>query len=410
MRKILLVLGLLMVALGYAQPLQPKGIIVNPTPPQDLQLRVWVDKDPNKVGNPVYQFGENIQISVQVSQTAYVYLFSVRATGEISGILPNAYEQNNLLEAGEVRTFPDPYANYTFKISPPAGQDRVLAVASRNPLDVSQIINIQTGEALISGTDNLARSLSIVVTPVPRQDWVSNEAFYFAGQITTGTLVVNSQPAGAEVLINGQSIGTTPLSINLNAGNYSVELRRPGYNNLRTTASIQAGRTVTLSPTMVLTPPPQGTLRVNSNPSGSQVLINGRVVGNTPLTIKLNSGSYAVEIRRSGFTTYKSTIVVSTGASVRLDATLTPENPVIVPNPGPKPPTGQLVYVCRGGRLVVNYSGNQVSIFYDGANRVLNLVRTNPNLVYENAPYTWEISGRSGRISVNGQLADTCQY
>ncbi|MCS7069705.1 MAG: PEGA domain-containing protein, partial [Meiothermus sp.] len=38
--------------------LRPQAIIVNPNPPTDLQVRVWVDKDPGKTGNPVYQFGE----------------------------------------------------------------------------------------------------------------------------------------------------------------------------------------------------------------------------------------------------------------------------------------------------------------------------------------------------------------
>lgn len=128
MRYWLGILTLLGLALGQA--LTPKSIIVNPTPPPDLQVRVWVDKDPNKTGNPVYRFGENIQISVQVTQPAYVYLFSVRATGEISGILPNAFEQENFLQAGEVRTFPGLGAPYTFTVEGPAGQDRVLAVAS----------------------------------------------------------------------------------------------------------------------------------------------------------------------------------------------------------------------------------------------------------------------------------------
>ncbi|WP_223299687.1 DUF4384 domain-containing protein [Meiothermus taiwanensis] len=143
MRYWLGILTLLGLALGQA--LTPKSIIVNPTPPPDLQVRVWVDKDPNKTGNPVYRFGENIQISVQVTQPAYVYLFSVRATGEISGILPNAFEQENFLQAGEVRTFPGLGAPYTFTVEGPAGQDRVLAVASRRPLDVSEIVDIQTG-------------------------------------------------------------------------------------------------------------------------------------------------------------------------------------------------------------------------------------------------------------------------
>ncbi|MER3556174.1 MAG: PEGA domain-containing protein, partial [Meiothermus sp.] len=52
----MLALGLLgLSGLATAAPqLSPQSIIVNPVP-TDLQVRTWVDKDPGKTGNPVYQ-------------------------------------------------------------------------------------------------------------------------------------------------------------------------------------------------------------------------------------------------------------------------------------------------------------------------------------------------------------------
>ncbi|MDX2005056.1 MAG: PEGA domain-containing protein [Meiothermus sp.] len=419
-KRMLVLFWVLALASAFAQ-LQPRGIIVNPTPPQDLQVRVWVDKDPNKQGNPVYAFGESIRISVQVTQQAYVYLFGVRSTGEIDLVLPNQLDQNNQLAAGELRTFPPQGANYQFQIGPPAGQDRVLAVVSRVPLNLSDIADIQSGNVRIQGADNLARALAIVVTPVPRNDWVTNEAFYFAGQViapvpTTGTLVVNSRPAGAEVLVNGSSVGNSPLSIDLQAGNYTVELRRSGFNSFRTTVSIQGGQTVQINQALVAVPPPTGTLAVTSNPSGAQVLVDGRFRGNTPLVINLNTGNYTVELRRSGFNSFRTTVSIQGGRQTPLNAVLTavappppsPTPPVVVPNPGPDAPSGAFTYFCTGGRLSVTYRGNQVTIFYDGANRLLNLTRNNPTFLYTDGTYTWDVSGNQGRLSVRGQLADTC--
>lgn len=119
-----------------------------------------------------------------------------------------------------MRTFPGIGAPYTFTVEGPAGQDRVLAVASRRPLDVSEIVDIQTGRARIQGEGNLARALSIVVTPIPTNDWVTDEAYYIAGQLpppppSTGTLSLNSTPSGAQVLINGRLVGNTPLTLEL---------------------------------------------------------------------------------------------------------------------------------------------------------------------------------------------------
>lgn len=103
MRKLLLaVLGL---GAALAQEINPQGIIVNPVP-TDLEVQVWVDKDPAKRGNAVYRIGESIYIYVRVNQDAYVYLFNINADGRIDPILPNPYERDNFLRAGRPGVFP----------------------------------------------------------------------------------------------------------------------------------------------------------------------------------------------------------------------------------------------------------------------------------------------------------------
>lgn len=325
-------LGLLLAGSALAAPeLSPQGIIVNPVP-TDLQVRVWVNKDPGKTGNPVYQIGERIQVSVQVNQDAYVYIFSVKSTGEIGLILPNAFDQNNFLRAGETRTFPPAAgARYALEVAGPEGQDRVLAVASRQPLSLAQIADIQTGRVNLQGADNLARALSIVVTPLPQQDWVSNVAFFIVGraavtpvqpvQPATGTLSVNSSPAGAQVLVEGRVVGSTPLNLVLRPGRVDIELRLGGYQTFRTTAQIRPGETTVVNANLV--PVVQnGLLQINSNPQGAQVLLNGRVVGNTPLNLTVQPGRYDLELRLNGYQSFRASLTVGNGQTVPVNATL----------------------------------------------------------------------------------------
>ncbi|MCX7801644.1 MAG: PEGA domain-containing protein [Meiothermus ruber] len=325
-------LGLLLAGSALAAPeLSPQGIIVNPVP-TDLQVRVWVNKDPSKTGNPVYQIGERIQVSVQVNQDAYVYIFSVKSTGEIGLILPNAFDQNNFLRAGETRTFPPATgARYALEVAGPEGQDRVLAVASRQPLSLAQIADIQTGRVNLQGADNLARALSIVVTPLPQQDWVSNVAFFIVGraavtpvqpvQPATGTLSVNSSPAGAQVLVEGRVVGNTPLSLVLRPGRVDIELRLGGYQTFRTSAQIRPGETTVVNANLV--PVVQnGLLQINSNPQGAQVLLNGRVVGNTPLNLTVQPGRYDLELRLNGYQNFRASLSVGSGQTVPVNATL----------------------------------------------------------------------------------------
>lgn len=325
-------LGLLLAGAALAAPeLSPQGIIVNPVP-TDLQVRVWVNKDPGKTGNPVYQIGERIQVSVQVNQDAYVYIFSVKSTGEIGLILPNAFDQNNLLRAGETRTYPPATgARYVLEVAGPEGQDRVLAVASRQPLSLAQIADIQTGRVNLQGADNLARALSIVVTPLPQQDWVSNIAFFMVARAAvtpvqpvrpgTGTLSVNSNPSGAEVLVEGRLVGSTPLNLVLRPGRVDLELRLGGYQTFRASAQIRPGETTVVNASLV--PVVQnGLLQINSNPQGAQVILNGRVVGSTPLNLTVRPGRYDLELRLAGYQSFRASLSVGGGQTVPVNATL----------------------------------------------------------------------------------------
>jgi hypothetical protein len=62
---------------------------------------------------------------------------------------------------------------------------------------------------------------------------------------TTGSLAVESRPAGAAVTINGRPGGKTPLTINdLAPGEYQVTLTLQGYRNFATTVRVVAGERV----------------------------------------------------------------------------------------------------------------------------------------------------------------------
>jgi len=260
MRKLLLaVLGL---GAALAQEINPQGIIVNPVP-TDLEVQVWVDKDPAKRGNAVYRIGESIYIYVRVNQDAYVYLFNINADGRIDPILPNPYERDNFLRAGETRRFPPEGARYRYTITGPEGEDRILAVASRRPLSVAEILDVERGEVRVQGWEGLARALSIVIKPVPAKDWVTDVARYYVGRgeappPAEATLEVDSSPRGAEVYVDGGREGRTPLSLAVRPGRHEVELRLPGYAPYRATVNARPGERVRVFARLVPSPRRRG--------------------------------------------------------------------------------------------------------------------------------------------------------
>ncbi|MFN4072788.1 MAG: PEGA domain-containing protein [Thermus sp.] len=370
MRKLLLaILGL---GAALAQQISPQGIIVNPVP-TDLQVKVWVDKDPGKRGNSVYQIGEPIFIYVNVNQDAYVYLFNINADGKIDPILPNAFERDNFLRAGETRRFPPEGARYRYTVTGPEGEDRILAVASKRPLSLGEILDVERNQVRVQGAEGLARALSIVVEPIPSKDWVTDVARYYVGRVTappptpaTATLVVDSRPAGAEVYLNGRLSGRTPVSLQVNPGRHEVELRLAGYQTYRVTVNPRPGERVQVFAQLV-PEARQGTLAVTSSPSGAEVYVDGALRGRTPLSLTLPEGRYAVELRLPGYEPYRATVQVRRGETTRLDVRLNP-----VPRTGTlfleSSPTGAEAYVngaLRGRtplRLVLDEGTYQVEL------------------------------------------------
>ncbi len=175
-------------SVAFAQPritVSPQTIVVNPVP--SFGVEVFVDKDSSGTGTPSYQIGEAISIGVRVSEASYVYVFNVRSTGEIIQILPNRYDadgQNNYLQAGETKYFPPRGARYAFNVDGPNGLDKVIAVASRSQLDTHQLADFAgTGNFATSniGQDGFAQTFSIVVTPIPQEDWVTDTALFYVG-------------------------------------------------------------------------------------------------------------------------------------------------------------------------------------------------------------------------------------
>ena len=61
------------------------------------------------------------------------------------------------------------------------------------------------------------------------------------------SLQVVSRPAGAEVIVDGKSVGRTPLSMEMSPGSHDIRLSLPGFKGWATTVDVRAGRTTRVS-------------------------------------------------------------------------------------------------------------------------------------------------------------------
>ncbi len=61
---------------------------------------------------------------------------------------------------------------------------------------------------------------------------------------------------------------------------------------------------------------------VKSEPSGADIMVNGKFVGNTPSSLRLPAGDQTITVEMSGYKTWKRTVTVTPGSNVPLKATL----------------------------------------------------------------------------------------
>ena len=319
-----LLTGVLGFGSAFAQSspvVRPQAVIVNPAP---TELKVSVAL--NKAGaNPLYLEGENLKISVNVNQDAYVYVFNIQSTGAITVLLPNGFPggQQPFLRAGETRTFPGTNDKYQLNIQAPFGQEKIFALASKNPLNLSGIIpQVQSGNfvnATVQGSEGLARPLAVVVTPLQPTDWTTAFVdFTTARPVTNGTLAISSNAPNSSVLVDGTLVGNAPVTVAAVPGAHSVRVSAPGFQDANFNVNVNAGQTTSVNARLVALQQ-NGTLQILA-PNGSNVYVDNRLVANGSITGVATAGNHTVRVTQEGFSDFNQTVNVNVGQTTVVDA------------------------------------------------------------------------------------------
>jgi hypothetical protein len=128
-----------------------------------------------------------------------------------------------------------------------------------------------------------------------------------------GTLSIEATPKTATVYIDDAPSGTTPLKIDLPAGNHTIRL--DGGEGLTRTfpVTITAGKEV--SHLVELARDVQtGSLEVRSDPAGARVSLDGRGVGTSPVTLNdLQPGDHTVVVDGANGASVRQTVKVIAG-------------------------------------------------------------------------------------------------
>ena len=110
-------------------------------------------------------------------------------------------------------------------------------------------------------------------------------------------LEITSEPAGAEVTVDGKSRGRTPLPLELPALSHELVAHFDGWPDERQTINVEAGRQNVAHFVFA-----NGSVKITSAPSGAKVIASGKELGQTPLVVEeVKPGEANYELRLPGY-------------------------------------------------------------------------------------------------------------
>lgn len=138
---------------------------------------------------------------------------------------------------------------------------------------------------------------------------------------TTGSITLQTNPAGAEVTIDGRPSGVTPLTLALSPATYAVELTSGTVTRqlqLEVTAGTSVVQHLEMPAAAAAVVGTTGSLHVQTEPAGQMVSLAGADRGVSPLTINdLPAGQHIVTVRGAKGS-MRRTVTVKAGETMSL--------------------------------------------------------------------------------------------
>jgi TolB-like protein len=137
-----------------------------------------------------------------------------------------------------------------------------------------------------------------------------------------GSLILDSNPSGADVLIDGKPSGSTPLRLaQVQPGSYRVTIKKSLFLDYSETINVRSREERTVNASLTVMP---GTVRITSEPSGASLFEGETPLGATPVTLSdLAPRKYVFQLRLRDYVTYPLDITIEAANTLTVPVTLT---------------------------------------------------------------------------------------
>jgi serine/threonine-protein kinase len=137
-------------------------------------------------------------------------------------------------------------------------------------------------------------------------------------------LMVSSNPAGADVFVNGdKQSGQTPVILPLASGKYNLVIRLLGYDAYSTQVEVRSDGQARVDAELHQKNGHVAWAQISSNPVGAEIWVDGRDTGeHTPARVEIPSGIHTIALKMDGYQVARRGVEASEGGTVSVSQNL----------------------------------------------------------------------------------------
>ncbi len=155
-----------------------------------------------------------------------------------------------------------------------------------------------------------------------------------------GALILSSAVDGADVYIDGNKVGTTPLApLPLAAGEHTIKVMKLGFSPFIDVFTINKKKETKLSVEPV---PVAGVIKVTVNVEQAHIFVDGKFIGEAPLTAEVGVGARAIQVSKGGYKDYFQNVDAVAGQETSIEVALEELPMGLNPYKPPPPPPPKL--------------------------------------------------------------------
>ena len=208
-----------------------------------------------------------------------------------------------------------------------SGKPQVLLNGARVIIDGQEVastpvqnLEVKAGRRIL---EIQADTYQDIKTEVQIEGCSAEQSFDFALVPGWSDVFISSIPEGAAVSVDGKPAGNTPLKIELREGNYLLQINADGFKTWQTRLAVSLNQAQNI--TDIRLQPADGTLALQTTPSGANVTVGQKFIGKTPLNVQLSANTqHEIRISKAGYEKATRRVQVATGKLKKLTVDLKP--------------------------------------------------------------------------------------